>query len=184
MVEGLATGMRVARRLVLSCGSRWKARPLGATENKGNPMREHPHKITPQMGPGPIQWCHSSQRTAEKVGFERTAEYAYYYYMIDEIDHLAELGWYHFKREEYDRTTHYYERVFALRRDNPRHYYHLAAAAWAAQGNHELAFKYLHAAVDRGWAWPERTKRVDELQSLQADPEWEVVLARMEEDAS
>jgi RimJ/RimL family protein N-acetyltransferase len=125
-----------------------------------------------------------SQRTAERVGFERAGEYTYYYYMIDEIDHLAELGWYHYKREEYDRTTHYYERVFALRGDNPHYYHHLAAAAWAAQGNHELAFKHLHAAVDRGWAWPERTKRVDELQGLQADPEWEVVLARMEENAS
>jgi RimJ/RimL family protein N-acetyltransferase len=32
-----------------------------------------------------------SWKTAEKVGFERHREYAYYYYMYDRIDHLAEL---------------------------------------------------------------------------------------------
>ncbi len=125
-----------------------------------------------------------SWKTAEKVGFEKEGEYFYYFYIFDEVDHLAELGWYHFKREEYEKTTQYYERVFALREDNPHYYYHLAAAAWAVQGNHDLACKYLHTAVDRGWARPETTRQVEELQSLHGTAEWEAVLARTKENAS
>jgi RimJ/RimL family protein N-acetyltransferase len=56
-----------------------------------------------------------SWKTAEKVGFERGREYAYYYYMYDPVDHLAELGWYHYRRGEYAKTVQYYEQAFARR---------------------------------------------------------------------
>jgi RimJ/RimL family protein N-acetyltransferase len=120
-----------------------------------------------------------SWKTAEKVGFERNREYAYYYYIYDPVDHLAELGWYYFKRGEYGKTTQYYERVFALRDENPDYYYHLAAAAWAAVENTEKALKYLHAAVDHGWAHAEWTKQVVEFSVLHGTPEWKAVLVRM-----
>jgi len=125
-----------------------------------------------------------SWKTAEKVGFEKAGEYFYYYYMLDAIDHLAELGWFYFRRREYERSAQYYERAFASREDHPHYYYHIAAAAWAMQGKRERAFKYLHAAVDHGWAWPESTKQSKALRSLHGDPEWEVVLARMEDNVS
>lgn len=121
-----------------------------------------------------------SWKTAEKVGFERNREYEYYYYVYDLVDHLAELGWYHFKRGEYIRTTQYYEQVFALREDNPDYYYHLAAVAWAALGNAARAFKYLHAAVDHGWTHAGWTKQVKEFAILHGTREWEAALTRME----
>jgi RimJ/RimL family protein N-acetyltransferase len=123
-----------------------------------------------------------SWKTAEKVGFEKAGEYFYYYYMLDAIDHLAELGWFYFRRREYERAAQYYERAFASRENHPHYYYHIAAAAWAMQGKRKRAFKYLHAAADHGWAWPESTKQSKALHSLHGDPEWEVVLARMKEN--
>ncbi len=121
-----------------------------------------------------------SCKTAEKVGFERRREYTYYYYVYDPIDHLAELGWYYYRRGEYATTVDYYEQVFALQDDNPDYYYHLAASAWAILGNADKALKYLNAAADRGWAHVEWTKQQKEFGILRGTPEWQAVLARME----
>jgi len=121
-----------------------------------------------------------SWKTAEKVGFERNREYVYYYYMYDPVDHLAELGWYYYRRGEYAKTVGYYEQVFARRDENPDYYYHLAASAWAILGNKEQALKHLQAAVDHGWAHVEWTKQQEEFGILHGTPEWDVVLARME----
>jgi len=123
-----------------------------------------------------------SWKTAEKVGFERNREYAYYYYMYDPIDHLAELGWYYYRRGEYVRTVQYYEQVFALRDENPDYYYHLAASAWALLGNKEKALKYLLAAIDHGWTNVEWTKEQEEFRNLHTTPEWNTLLAQMNQD--
>jgi RimJ/RimL family protein N-acetyltransferase len=121
----------------------------------------------------------ASWKTAEKVGFKRNREYAYYYYMCDPIDHLAELGWYYYRRGEVAKTVHYYEQVFAQRNENPDYYYHLAASAWALLGNRDKALQYLFAAADHGWTHVEWTKRQEEFSVLHGTPEWEDVLARM-----
>ena len=121
-----------------------------------------------------------SWKTAEKVGFERNRQYAYYYYMYDLADHLAELGWYYYQRGEYAKTVQYYEQVFALRDENPDYYYHLVASAWALLGNKEKALEYLQTAVDRGWAHSEYTKQQEEFKLLHGLPEWVAVLRRME----
>jgi RimJ/RimL family protein N-acetyltransferase len=120
-----------------------------------------------------------SWKTAEKVGFERNREYAYYYYIYDQVDHLAELGWYYYRQGEYAKTIRYYEQVFALRAENPDYYYHLAASTWALLGNKEKAIQYLHAAVDSGWMHIEWTKQQEEFIILHDMPEWGVVLSRM-----
>jgi RimJ/RimL family protein N-acetyltransferase len=120
-----------------------------------------------------------SWKTAEKVGFERNREYTYYYYMYDPVDHLAELGWYYYRRGEYAKTVGYYEQVFARRDENPDYYYHLAASAWAILGNREQALKYLQAAVDHGWAHVEWTEQQEEFGILHGTPDWDAVLARM-----
>ena len=122
----------------------------------------------------------SSWKTAEKVGFERKSEYFYYYYMYDPIDHLAEMGWYHYRHREYDQTVKYYEWVFAQREQNPDYYYHLTASAWALLGNKQQALKYLHAAVEHGWAEAGWTKGQEEFEFLHSDPEWETILRQME----
>jgi len=121
----------------------------------------------------------SSWKTAEKVGFERNRQYAYYYYMCDPIDHLAERGWFYYLQGEYARTVQYYERVFALRAQNPDYYYHLTASAWAHLKDGEKALHYLQAAVDHGWRNAEATRQGQEFAILQDTPEWDILLARM-----
>jgi tetratricopeptide (TPR) repeat protein len=125
-----------------------------------------------------------SWKTAEKVGFERTREYSYYYYIFDQADHLAQLGWSCFKRGEYEKTTQYYEQVFALRDDHPDYYYHCTAAAWGALGHQENAINYLNLALDKGWAALDYTSQAKEFHFLHGTPEWEVVLARLQENAT
>ncbi len=125
-----------------------------------------------------------SWKTAEKVGFERDREYAYYYYMVDPIDHLAERGWYYYRRREYAKTVQYYQQVFALRDENPDYYYHLAASAWALLGNREQALKYLLAALDHGWTNVEWTSQQEEFRILHSTPEWRTILARMNQDTA
>lgn len=124
----------------------------------------------------------ASWKLAEKVGFERNREYAYYYYMYDPIEHLFELGWYYFQRGEYVKTVQYYERVFAQRKDNPGYRYHLTAVACAALGNSENALNYLNAAVDHGWDHVEYTKQARPFSILHGTPEWDAVLARMQSE--
>ena len=126
----------------------------------------------------------ASWKTAEKVGFRRNREYAYYYYMCDPIDHLAERGWFVYLQGEYARAVQYYEQVFALRAENPDYYYHLTASAWAHLGNREKALQYLLSAVDHGWRQAEWTKEQSEFAILHGIPEWDAVLARMSQDAA
>lgn len=121
-----------------------------------------------------------SWKTAEKVGFERNRTYAYYYYVYNLIDHLAELGWYHYRHEEYDQTVRYYDQVFAMRDEHPDYYYHLAASAWALLKNKEKALHYLRFAADRGWSNVDWTKQQAEFSLLHGTPEWEEILRRMQ----
>jgi len=113
------------------------------------------------------------------VGFERTREYLYYYYIFDPVDHLAQLGWSYFKYGEYQRTVEYFERVFAARQDHPDYYYNCAAEAWGALEDREMALKYLNLAVDHGWRELDYTNQVERFRFLRGTPEWEAVLARM-----
>jgi tetratricopeptide (TPR) repeat protein len=102
--------------------------------------------------------------------------------MYDPIDHLAELGWYHYRLAEYDKTVRYYDQVFAQRVQNPDYYYHLAASAWALLQNREKALLYLRAAADHGWTNAEWTRRQEEFSILHGTLEWNALLARMADD--
>jgi len=126
----------------------------------------------------------ASWKTAQKAGFRRERTYHRYYYMFDEVDHLAELGWFNFKRGDYGKTCLYYERVFAMRQDNPDYYYHLAALAFAAVGDTEWALYYLREAADHGWAALEMTKQQAHFAILHGTPAWEAVLHRIQENAT
>lgn len=121
-----------------------------------------------------------SWKTAEKVGFGPNREYSYYYYVYDPIDHLAERGWYYYRRGEYAKTVQYYEQVFGLRDENPDYYYHLVASAWALLGNGQQALQYLRAAVDRGWQHMEWTVQQEEFRILHGTSEWKALLQWIE----
>ncbi len=124
-----------------------------------------------------------SQKTALKVGFKWVERSTWYYYMLDPVDHLAELGWYYYKQGAVEKTVHYYEQVFARRAHNPDYYHHLAAVAWAQLGNAEQALQHLDRAVDLGWSDAASTLQVAAFASLHNRSEWPVLLARIEQNA-
>jgi len=121
-----------------------------------------------------------SWKIAEKVGFQRERLYKAYYYILDPIDHLAELGWHYFQRGEYERTRNYYEQLFNQRRENPDYYYHLAAVAWAEVGDAGKTLAYLRKAADRGWSAYEFTARQDRFKFVHETAEWQTILNQIQ----
>jgi RimJ/RimL family protein N-acetyltransferase len=121
----------------------------------------------------------ASWKTVGRVGFERANEYVYYYYIFDEVDHLAQLAWYHFNSGEYQRTVGYFERVFEAREDHPDYFFYCAAEAYGALENRTMALKYLNLAADRGWGALDYTSRTEWFRFLHGTPEWEAVLAKI-----
>jgi tetratricopeptide (TPR) repeat protein len=96
------------------------------------------------------------------------------------VDHLAELGWYNYRRGEYAQCVQYYEQVFTLREENPDYYYHLAASAWALLGNGAKALSYLEAAANHGWSNTAYTREQEEFSFIRDTREWNSILALME----
>jgi len=124
-----------------------------------------------------------SWKIAEKVGFLRQRQYHAYYYMLDPFDHLAELGWHYFQRGEYERTRNYYEQLFNQREENPDYYYHLAAVAWAEDGNAAKILTYLREAADRGWSAYEFTAQQGRFKFVHDTAEWQTILAQIQHNA-
>jgi len=72
----------------------------------------------------------------------------------------------------------YYEQVFALRGENPD-YTTPYGLSLALLRNREKALEYLLAALDHGWKQIEWTKQQEEFSILHGTPEWNALLARM-----
>jgi tetratricopeptide (TPR) repeat protein len=119
---------------------------------------------------------------AEKVGFELERSYVSYVRMFDEAYHLAEVGLACFVAGQHKEAAECYEKAFKLG-DNafPYQYYHMAARAWAAQGERDMAYQYLHMAIDQGEKRLEHTRSCDEFDCLHDEQEWQDLLARLEE---
>jgi len=118
---------------------------------------------------------------AEKVGFELERKYVAHVRMFDEAYHLAVAGLACFEDGQYTEAARCYERAFALNASPfPPQYYHMAARAWAAMGDNDMAFQLLHLAIDRGENRLEHTRRCPEFVALREAAEWPMVLARLE----
>lgn len=117
-----------------------------------------------------------SWKTAEKVGFELSSEYTYYHYVFDLSGHLAELGWYYYRKGDYVKTVDCYEQVFARQCTSPDYYYHLVASAQAHLGNREQAAVFLRSALDHGWTDLKHTRQQKEFSILYGTSAWNEVL--------
>ena len=133
-----------------------------------------------------IGWhCNSSNtgswKTAEKVGFVQDREYLGHVVMFDPIEHLAVTGLHHVYQKRFRQAVESYEQVFATGGDHPHTYYHMAARACAALGDKRSALSYLSIAIDRGEDRLEHTLSCTEFSILHGSPEWDAVLARIQE---
>ena len=109
-----------------------------------------------------------------------TREYIWYYCMFDEADHLAETGMRQFLAQQHRAALESFERAFAL--DEVAYwFYHLAALSAAALKDNDAAIRYLHKAVDYGWADFEYTINREEFRHLHSTEEWQTVIKRMQE---
>jgi tetratricopeptide (TPR) repeat protein len=100
----------------------------------------------------------------------------------DDAYHLAETGLVYFMAGRYTEAARCYEQAFALHANPfPHQYYHLAARAWAAQGERDMAYKYLHMAIDHGENRSEHTRNCKEFVCLHSEQEWQDLLARLKE---
>jgi RimJ/RimL family protein N-acetyltransferase len=119
-----------------------------------------------------------SWKTAERVGFTLIGRYHDHYCLINQADHLAHTGWRYFIDGRYADTLACYQKLFSLTDDSPPNYYHFAARAAAAVGDHDQAIAYLHQALDRGWNDATRTTSTPEFTSLHDTDAWATLLTR------
>jgi len=117
--------------------------------------------------------------TAEKVGFTKERDYTMYGLFLDEVHHLAELGYHGFLKGNYHETTYYYKQVFAIQEDLPGYHYHLVARAYAALGEESKALEHLDAAIAHGWCDISHTTQCKEFTELRRTTEWSVLMARV-----
>lgn len=124
-----------------------------------------------------------SYHTAERVGFTLERRNTNYFVFSREALRLRMMAWGAYTTGHYAETVQLNEQVFALEPDVPDYCYHLSAVAAAALGDTDAALRYLHAAVDRGWADADLTRSCDEFAPLHGLDAWAAVLARMELEA-
>ena len=135
-----------------------------------------------QVGWHCVQDNVGSYKTAERVGFAREREVAVRYCMFSSVHQVAEKGWYHLRNGRHSESAAAYEQLFALGADYPHYIYHEAARAQAGVGHYPETLRLLHAAIDRGWPHRDYTQNAcPEFAPLYGTPEWEAVLARMQE---
>ncbi|UCG93546.1 MAG: hypothetical protein JSW13_03530, partial [Candidatus Aerophobus sp.] len=113
-----------------------------------------------------------------EVGFERERDYIFYTYMFDEAEHMAEVGYAHYRGKQYQEAAKCYEKAFAMREDLPHYYYHVAARIWAALENRDEAFRHLNMAIDKGWTYVEFTENCEEFKSLHGTKSWKEIIQK------
>ena len=123
----------------------------------------------------------ASWKTAEKLGFQKAAEYCYYCYVYDLGGQLAQLGWRAFRSGDFAKCVGYYARAFPMQaRPAPSDLYY-AAAASAALGDRASALRRLGEAAAAGWRSVERTLQTPGFASLFTAEDWAGILEKMRE---
>jgi RimJ/RimL family protein N-acetyltransferase len=122
-----------------------------------------------------------SWKTAEKAGFVKERDYVFYLSIFDKATHLAETGWRSVQAKHYQEAVNAFEQVFVLKKDVPHYWQHSAAMAYAGAGDPGKALAYLRKAVAQDWPHSDFTKRCEEFAVLHDKPEWNDILARLQQ---
>lgn len=122
-----------------------------------------------------------SIRTAKRLGLQRQKDYALYYIVFDEMQHIGVQAYYELEAGRYEQAIALFERAFTLGGDRPSFLYHDAARAWAWAGDADRALGYLNQAVDKGWTDVSATEQCGEFSSLRETAGWRAALERMQQ---
>ncbi len=120
-----------------------------------------------------------SVRTAEKLGFARERDCVMYLLMFDEAEYLSGPASCYLLEGDYEQAADFFEQGFALRDDVPPEPYYRVARAWAALDQPDQAFRYLNAAVDKGWTGLHSMDACKESERLRDATEWTVIADRV-----
>jgi hypothetical protein len=124
-----------------------------------------------------------SIRTADKVGFQRTASYDVF------INHWVAENITDMSQEEFRAFARSYERQFRARPPASGFPHIVAAKAWALGGDRQGCYRHLNKAMDLGWLrgadhlreiWPEFFWNPD----LEEVPEWQALTKRFKAKGS
>jgi SagB-type dehydrogenase family enzyme len=85
-----------------------------------------------------------------------------------------------FEEKKYLEAAKKYEQAFSGGAGKRDHYY-VAACAWSLTGEKNAAFRNLDKAVDDGWLAAKEMQDDQDLASLQSDPRWDKLIARIDE---
>ena len=94
----------------------------------------------------------SSERLAEKLGFEKKSLYPVQFVLLNEIDEYMENAFYYrFKLKKYQESAEFFEKAFDLMDEiDPKNLY-ACSCSFALAGNRDKAFDYLHRAIEMGF---------------------------------
>jgi GNAT superfamily N-acetyltransferase len=121
-----------------------------------------------------------SIRVAEKLGFERQADYTLYFMAFDEVEHLGTLAYTHLHEGRYREAIAIYEESIDLKGNPPPWVYYDAAQAHAGLGDREQALAYLKKSVEGGWTYVENEA---EFAILHDTAEWAAIQQQLKKAA-
>jgi tetratricopeptide (TPR) repeat protein len=121
-----------------------------------------------------------SAATALKAGLVKVSDYPVYFAWFDEASNLAVHGNISFDRQQYAEALRWYEQAFAHGNTWAWAYWNAAQAA-AAQGQNDVALRYLAQAIDRGFDNVRLMQQSVHLYNLHDTVEWRALLAHLEQ---
>lgn len=139
-----------------------------------------------QAGFSTIDWhCDAvnfgSWGVAERAGFIPQRDYTSYLYFFDPVTHFAVAGNFQLLEKDYDTALSWYQKALTTNPDAPDWVCFMIARAYAGLGAHQEALGYLNTAIDKGWVKRASLEDSEEFAALRDTPEWEGVLAQMQE---
>lgn len=122
---------------------------------------------------------HASIATAEKVGFQKVAEYPAYWALFDSALNLAVNGNACIEREDFREAVDWFNRAISGG-DVPAWVFWNAACAYAHLNEKTNSFQYLNQAVDKGFTDLDYINNSQHFAHWHETPEWTRIIARLE----
>ncbi len=119
-----------------------------------------------------------SIRVAEKVGFEKRADFSVSFGSYDEFIHYFIQGDHCYRLKQYKEAVNWYMKATKVRNAKGWEYYQIACAC-ALAGDTATALRNLNEAVENGWTNVEHMQKDQDLISLHDTKDWEELLAKI-----
>ena len=135
-----------------------------------------------------------SQKTAEKIGYEKVREYKKAIARINQVDNWVEHGFLKSQNKEYEETIKWYEKIIEAANEKATEYlesdylqgefpiesvYFRTSTFYSVLGKKKIAVDYLRKAIERGFQKEEQLLKNEFLKSLHGTAEWNELIQLM-----